>query len=107
MPGESNKESTDIEALFGTIKSEFDNAESFVEYVHIPFVQDHPLKLSSLKFDKIFNYNLFLPETYNFVKKSKGIFLMYVFYTLGFNCPCNTILEKEVFDKILVKKILI
>ena len=34
------------------------------------FEQGHPLKSSSLEFDRIFDFNRFLPETYHFVEKS-------------------------------------
>ena len=58
-------------------------------------INGNSLKSSSLKFDKTFNSNRLLPVTYDVVEKSKGS--MYVFYSLGLNWPCSTILKKEVF----------
>ena len=40
------------------------------------FIQSHTLKSSSLKFDKIFNFDRFFPATYHFVEKSKRILLI-------------------------------
>ena len=49
------------------------------------YIKGNPLKSSSLKFDRIFNFNNYLPASYQVVEKSKGILLMYVFYSLGLN----------------------
>ena len=69
-------------ALLGVMFSAFEcNIESYRGKLANSKVQIHPLKSSSLKFGKIFNFNRFLLAIYHFVEESKGIVLIYEFYS--------------------------